>query len=350
MTQAGPQSIDRTIVHPLPPTKGTTHFKLRKGGSKGTECFHTDPRGVTVDKIPIEDFDKDTVTARWGHDADFAVQFFKETEPGKFAPMSTWKRFGILPDVAHAEEAPEVSLVPRTSGPAADMQGSLMALSLWKDIATKDTEVQVSAHRTYADAALQASRESATQNLQIMTTMMTAMMTMQRPPTPAIDPALTAVLAQLAEGQKKITELLGGEDDEDEDEEPTDYARYAKLVLDVKKHGMGALWDYAKEEGGMALVEALPTIRAKLPDIIPLLKPMVDRFFSQAMGGASAPAPPPQPQWSPPIMAQPQPRFVPPPAPPYAPPPPPPHAANGHASPAPAPAPQAPDGETAAVE
>jgi hypothetical protein len=173
----------------------------------------------------------------------------------------------------------------------------LAVLAALKDISAKDTEAQVSAHRIYAETALQATRDSNQANMQIMGNFMTAMMTMNKP-APAVDPALSIVLQKLAEGQERIAKLLEGEEEEEE-EKDNDVTRYLDLVKNVKRHGMGALWDFAKDQGAMALVEALPTIKAKLPELIPMISAMVNQLFQQmqqAQQAPPAPAPVPAPR------------------------------------------------------
>jgi hypothetical protein len=304
MPDPSPVHVDSTRIAPLPVPRSATHFKLRKGGPKGTDCFHTDDRGVSIVYIPIEDFDKDTITRRWSFDDWFVVNFFKAdaADPSKMQAIGTWKRFGIVSETAEPEEVTSLVPMPQPSAQNA-ISDSLAALGLLKDIASKDVEVQVAASRAYGDAMIESSRQASTANLQIMTNFMTAVMSMNRPPPPAVDPLMAQTLAQLAETNRQILAELRGEEEEEEEEEESDTEaaarRYADLVRDVRKTGIGAIWEYAKDEGVMALVRALPTLEQKLPDVMKMLQPILEQGMRSMMGQAQ-PSAPPAPQYVPP--------------------------------------------------
>jgi hypothetical protein len=319
MTMNGPVTVDRGHVQPVPAPRNATHFRLRKGGKNGEDCPYNSPAGISIPHHPISEFEKDLITGRFGHDAAFAVQFFRSTGPNQWQSLGSWRQFGILPGEAEVEE--QAMVVAQPVNQSADMGSALMVLSTLKDIATKDTEVQVSAHRAYADASIQAAREANQANLMIMGKMFETVVGISRPP-PTTDPTLALVLQKIVEGQDKLAKLLTEDGDEEEEEpEENDVTRYLELVKNVKKHGMSALWDFAKDQGAYALVRALPTLEAKLPDFVHMAKPMVENLFKQMTAAGAGPtggqmqAPPPQYAPPPPreyIQAAPRPAYVPP--------------------------------------
>src|SRR5208337_2456927 len=148
MSETAPTTIDRSHVAPKDVPRGATHFRLRKGGSKGTDCIENDARGVQTDTHPIEHFEVDYITGKWGFcsligEGGYSVCFLKSKVPGPgYHPLGPWKGFGLESDVAIPEEVGATEIVPSGGGGSGSVQSSLMALSLLKDIASKDTEVQ----------------------------------------------------------------------------------------------------------------------------------------------------------------------------------------------------------------
>jgi hypothetical protein len=301
------------VIHPLEPTRGTTHFKLKKGGLRGVDCMWTDDRGVTLDRFPIEDFDKDTITGRWGHSDDFRVAFLQETEPGKWKPLGKWKLFGIRGEAAKTNPETGIEVLPADyipPRPTGDMGNGMLLLQGLKGIADADANARVAEARLGHEATLASTREA---NAMVLTIMKSMFETVRPAPAPQTDPALVALLTKIDTRLTRLEEEFEDPEDEPDDPEEVDYKKYARLVKDVRRDGMGALWAYAKDEGAMALVEALPTLKQRLPDIMVALKPMVDAAFAQLMGRAPTPTVPSPPPVQAPVFA-PQHVVAPPPA------------------------------------
>lgn len=298
----GPLTRNQAIVHPIAVPKDVTHFRLRKGGKNAADQLSNDENGVATQFHRIEDFDKDTITARWGfsrgRELDYWVQFSIEEKPGTRRPIGTWKPFAIWGEEVDVDPKTGIEVMPGYPGlaPQGSIAPDLSLLMGLKGIADSDANARVTEARLAHDATLASTREANRSTLEIMTLFMREM----RPaPAPTVDPMLATILGKIVEGQQRIEKMLLDEEEPDEppDSEEVDYARYAKLVRDVKRDGLSALLDYAKERGGMALVDAIPAIKAKLPDIYAMAKPMLEAKINEMLAGLQQPAPaPPAPR------------------------------------------------------
>jgi hypothetical protein len=306
MSENGPLTRNQNTVHPIPAPKEATHFRLRKGGKMGADQLAQNENGVTTQFHKIEDFDKDTITSRWGFSRvgaglDYWVQFSREEKPGTRQTLGVWKPFAIAGEEVDIDPKTGIEVMPGYPGfiPQGSPEQSMGFLVALKGLA--DTEAQrfqsdanarVAEARLGHEAALAATRTSHDQTLQIL-----GMFFKERTASvaPATDPNLMLVLKSLADGQAELRKFLIEEEEPEEppDSEEVDYARYAKLVRDVKRDGLSALLDYAKERGGMALVDAIPAIKAKLPDIYAMAKPMLEAKINEMLAGLQQPAPAP---------------------------------------------------------
>jgi hypothetical protein len=282
---------DPLTVRPIPVPKNATQFRLRKGGPKGIDCQHTKSNGCADVYHDIAMFDRDTITANWGHD-QFAVQFFGG-EPGRRNTIGSWRFFGIVPETADAVpvsalEGPSRGMV-RANADGGDMASSMSLLMSLKSIAQADAQAAIEGNRINAESALQATREAHKSNLEIM---MMFMRQVRPAEPPSTDPAIVTALAQLAQTNAAILAELRGEEDP-EDDEPTDSERYAELIYDVKQDPLGALGRYVKKEGVMFVINALPTLTAKLPQLMQMAAPLLQKKFEEALS-PQPPAPVPQ--------------------------------------------------------
>jgi hypothetical protein len=304
------------VVHPVAPPPIATHFKLTKGGITGAPCFAIDHNGVQVDRHPLELFDKNEIEQRWGFDPAYYVQFFSEGEAGRFKPQGGKRRFGLLGDVAEPKSSAMVmSSMGQTRARDIDasdgMQNALAMLMSIKQIAASDANAQIENNRINAEAALSATREAHASNMNIMAMVLSnAFKANERAATPAMDPTMAMLLqnmqAQQAATQALLARFLGDEEG-GEDEEDDSSVKYTKLLKDAKKNGIGAILSFAKDEGISALIEALPLIKEKLPQLMAMLAPMLEAKLSEVMQPKTIQAPsmpPPRPYTPPPVAFQ----------------------------------------------
>jgi hypothetical protein len=275
------------VIHPITPLPRATHFRLQKGGRNGSLCTDTNEQGSIVEKLPIERFDKDYITARWGFDGHYAVQFFQETEPGKTKSLGCKRDFGLVGENGEGEEVD--SLVPGfPRRPSSELENGMGALASLHQIVQLSANQAIEHDRVHAEAALQATRDSHKQVLEIMTMFMKGAQDQQR-----TDPALAAILGQMAQGQQQTNALIAKllEPEEEEEEEPDEEEELKALVKDVRKNGMGAVMAYAQEKGMLALIDMLPGLKEKLPSMVATLAQ-----YMEAKLGAIAAQPPPMAQ------------------------------------------------------
>lgn len=332
MTQTAPLATSSTN-HPLPLPGGVTHFKLLKGGLRGTDCLWTNANGVATDKIPIENFDVDWITGTFGFDRDYRVQFFQNDPPGSgsWKAKGSYRKFGIEGEVAEgvtSVEGPDGGLVPRQAPPSSFE--SIMAVMMgMKTMAQDEQRVIVETVREQSQAQVTMARDAGQQNVMMMGTFMTKMMELNVP-RQGVDPALAAILASLAESSKTtnamLARLLEDEEPELDEEEEKALEREKRLKVLTKTMreggGIGALLTFVKDLAVEELIDYLPTLKEKFPQyIVPAMAQ-----FQQMATNMARPAPPPPPPPPPMMAVQP---YVPPPSPrprraPKAPPPPPP--------------------------
>jgi hypothetical protein len=289
-----------TIIHPVPVAAGATHFRLRKGGKTYPDLMSVGENGVSTIYHPISDFDKDTITARWGFSQgiDYFVQFSKEPTPGRRQPLGSWRAFGIQGETAEIDAATGTEVVRalphREEGPSGGSGGvnaTLQMLMALDSISQTRAQAAIETHRLDIEASRESERNA---NQHVLTIMTTFLDKASKPPAVGntTDPALLTLLSQMNDRMKRLEEEF--EEPEEEEPEELDAARYAELVRDVRKNGPGELWEYAKEKGIMALIEALPILKAKLPDMMRMVQPLIEQKFREIMAAASGqPAPAP---------------------------------------------------------
>lgn len=306
MPDLAPVTVDRSHQIPTHVPRGATHFRLRKGGPKGVDCFHNDERGIVVSIHDIENFDKDYITGRWGFcdprtEGGFAVAFFKRdpSDPSKHAGIGGWKVFGIIGEQAPTEEVSMVTATPVQE--PTGLGNSLLLLTALSDIVDKKAEVAIRSEQIRSDSAIQSQREFMAGLFKVVESNAARMA--PPPPTSTTDPNMLALLME-------IRNELRGEEDPEEDEPENDFARYAGFIQAIRKGGSGAVWEFIQKEGAVAFIEAWPAIKAKLPDLIPMIAPMLNGLVSGAARG-TAPSPPVAAQRAPaPVMMVAQPMNV----------------------------------------
>lgn len=309
------------VEHPCSIPTGATEFRMRKGGKSGPPCGIM--RGL-AEKFhhPLELFTAKEIVDRWGHGRDYWVQFYSTTD-GVRQPLGGWRHLSF-PDVASPEAEHHVAqVVP--AGPGGPLGEGLSLLLTLKQITDSSANAQIQAAETRAQASLQSDRERSRD----MMNLAVELFRMQAPKARTEDDPLLTMVRDLAEQNRTTQRALARleesaqrpDDDDEEQEEPeeTDDARVQRLVKLVRKEGaMAAVQEYFGEESVMTVIRLLPKIKAKIPEVIALLQPLLKDTVAQLEGPAqSAPRaianPAPQPIPAPPTEIRARRRETPPP-------------------------------------
>ena len=139
-------------------------------------------------------------------------------------------------------------------------------------------------------------------------------------PAAAPDPAIARQLAELAASNAALQARIKELEEEDEDEEETDDERIERLQKKVKSAGvMAAVQEYMGEESVAELFRMLPKIKAKIPEVVAFLTPLIKENVEAFTSKAKAPPPAPPPPAAAPVEVRQAPRAAPPPPPPSSP-------------------------------
>ena len=320
------------IARPYPVPAAADSFKLWKGGRSGKICFVTAANGVQSVNISIDLFTPKEIADRWGFDSNYWVHFSRVKEDGRRVVMGSPKQFGLA-DPRLADAPPEshtAIVVPHANGGGGDIGAAMTVLGGLRSMVLEESRAAIASADARCTAAIESERIRSRESTELTLKLFGMVLPMQQqqpqaffPQPAAPDPAIARQLAELAASnaalQARIKEL-----EEDEDEEETDDERIERLQKKVKSAGvMAAVQEYMGEESVAELFRMLPKIKAKIPEVVAFLTPLIKENVEAFTSKAKAPPPAPPPPAAAPVEVRQAPRAAPPP-PPSPPPPPPP--------------------------